>query len=543
MRFLRALGLVLAGALWLHCTPPAPDVPTIEGWTGEPQVAEKIESARAAVAEDPGSADKLGRLGMIFHAHDLHSEAVVCYRGAAELAPEDERWPYLAALSTRTDDLETANALFEEAAARGADHAAFHVNHGDTLAQLGRATDAAERYQRALELDPKVTYALYGLAQLALAAGEPEVARGHLERAAGIAPWHGEVRTLLAQTYRRLGRSEEAERELEAAGAYPETTQAADAIYQQVEAEAVTAVAYTTRARRLAREGRYAEAEELYRKVLAIRSGVAGDYSNLGGTLAGQGKLDEAIGYYRKALDLDDDDPYALNNLAMAVAQKGDAESAIVYLERALEIEPRYPEAHHNMGLIRAGQRRLDEAIEHYRRALEQNPSFARVHNDLGTAWAGLGELDRALESWRRALEIDPRELSALHNLSLALAQSGEHAEAIDWARKGLVIAPNSSRLSAFLAWELATSPQAELRDGARAEALARRVYAAYPNQPAMADVLAAALAEAGKLEAAAALAEKAVGQATAAGQNSLAEQIQTRLDHYRRGVPYRQAR
>jgi tetratricopeptide (TPR) repeat protein len=545
------LSLAAIAGLLLHCAPrpdaasdsaAAPvELPGIEGWTGEAQVAAKIEQARREALDNPGSAELVGRVGMIFQAHDLHAEALVCYRRAAALAIDESRWPYLAAVSLRTDDLEESVGLFEEAAARGMDHPAYHVNFGNVLAQLGRVERAETEYRRALEIDPEVTHALYGLAQLALARGEPEAARVHLEQAAGIAPWHGQVHTLLAQTYQRLGRPEDAERELKAAGAHPEAAQAADPILEQVEAEAVTSLAYTRRARRLAREGRFAEAEALYREVLEIRPAKAADYSNLGGTLAGQGKIDDAIQLYEKALALDDDDPYALNNLAMALAQKGDREGAVELLERALAIEPTYPEAHHNLGLVRAGQRRFAEAVEHYRQALFHDPSWAPAHNDMGTALAALGDLDGALRHWRQALEIDPRQLSALYNLSVALARRGDHAEAIGRLRRGLDMAPDSSRLASFLAWELATAPAGELRDGAEAVDLARRVHEAYPGQPAAGDVLAAALAETGDFEAAIAVAERALQQARSARQGPLVGQIEMRLEIYRRGRSFRQ--
>lgn len=530
--------LALAAVLLAGCARP-PEVPGVEGWTGEPQVATRIEAAREDVLADPGSASAWGRLGMIFQAHELHTEAVVCYRRAAELAASEPRWPYLAALSLRKTDLEAAAESFAEAARRGMDHPAFHVNHGDVLTRLDQPERAAAEYRKALEADGRNTHARYGLAQLALAAGEPETAREQLEQAAAIAPWHGEARTLLARTYQRLGRVEDAERELKAAGAYPDATQTPDPVFQAVEAEAVTAVAYARRGRQLARAGRYAEAEELYRRVLEIRPGTAGDHSNLGGALAGQGKVDEALEHYRKALELDDDDPYALNNLAMALAARGDPERAVEMLEKAVEVEPAYPEAHHNLGLIRAGQKRHDDAIGHYRDALVHNPSYSRAHTDLGTALAATGDVDGAIEHWRAALEIDSRELSALYNLSLALSRRGDHAEAIAWLRRGLEIAPDSSRLVSLLAWELATAPEAELRDGEEAVRLARRVYDAFPGQPGLGNVLAAALAEAGRYENAVAIGEKALEQARAAGQRALVLELAARIDAYRREQPF----
>lgn len=531
---------VLAFAAAAGCGTPPVELPSIAGWTGEPQVATAIDEARRAARHDP-SAATIGRLGEIFHAHGLHSEAVDCYRLAMELAPRDPRWPYLAALATRKLDLEASIELFELAIARGADHPALMIHLGDTLAQLDRPDAAIERYEAALALDPTSTHALRGLGQTALGRGEIEPALAHLERARELAPWHGEVRLLLARAYQRLGRTAEAERELLAAGAFPDPIQAADPIMQAVTARAVNSAALADRGGRLARAERYAEAERLYRRVLEIRPGTATDHFNLGASLARQGKTGAAIAEYRRALELEPENPYALNNLALALADGGDLPGAIEHLERALAAEAGYAEAHHNLGLMRARQGRPDAAIEHYREALRHDPSLVQAHTDLGTALGARGDLAAAIDSWRQALAIDPRELSAIYNLSLALVQRGEHREAIEWLERGLAIAPNSSRLASLLAWELATAPAPEERDEGRALELARRVFDAYPDQAQAADVLAAALAANQRFAEAVEVATGAMQRASQAGQPRLARQIAGRMAKYRLQQPYRQ--
>lgn len=536
----RPLALAAAIVLLTGCGSPAVELPSIDGWTGEPQVAEAIQDARRAARREPTAAN-IGRLGELFHAHDLFREAAACYRRAVELAPGSARWPYLAALATRKLDLEPSLPLFELAIERGAEHPALFINLGDTLAQLDRPDEAHARYLRALELDPDSTHALLGVSRIELARGDAEAALGRLERARRIAPWHGEVRLLLARVYQRLDREADAERELLAAGAYPDPTRAADPILQGVTARAVNSAALVDRGRRLARAGRFAEAAELYGRVLEIRPGNAGDHSNLGGALARLGRTGEAIAQYRRALEIEPENPYALNNLAMAMAEEGDVEGAFRHLERALAVEPTYAEAHHNLGILEMNRGRPAAAVGHYRDALRHNPSLVQVYNDLGTALQAGGETAAARDSWRQALEIDPRELPALYNLSVALAREGDHAGAIEWLERGIEIAPNSSRLAGLLAWELATAPADELRDGARATELAQRVFDVYPQRPQAGDVYAASLAETGRFDEAAEIAGQAVQQALAAGQAGMARDIGARMALYRRGVAYRQ--
>lgn len=536
MRALRSLAPL--GLLLVACA-PSWEPPDVSQWTGEPQVAAKIRAAREEVVETPDAARSVGRLGMIFHAHELHDEAVACYRRAMALEPDEPRWPYLAALVTAKTDLEGSLAEFEAAVARGAEEAAVYISYGDALTRLGRTEQAVAQYRRALEIAPDSSHALYGLAQAALAGGDASSAASRLERAVAVAPHHGEAHALLAQAYRRLGRNEEAERALLRAGAFAEGSAAPDPVLAEVKAEAVSSRAFSDRGQRLARGGRFADAEADFRKVLEIRPGNARDYSNLGGALAGQGKLDEAIDAYRQALAVDPDDTYALNNLAMALVARGDPARAVAHLETAISIDPGYTDALRNLGLVHARLGRHEQAIALYRRALATNGALVQVHNDLGTSLAARGEVSEAMAHWRQALEIAPWELAPLYNLAIALVQGGEHREAIAWLRRGLETAPDSSHLVSLLAWELATAPDAGLRDASEAETLARRVYAVYPDRPQTGDVLAATLGAQGRYGDAVEIAEGALAKARAAGQSGLAAQIEQRLELYRRQRPF----
>jgi len=515
--------------------------PALEGWSGEELVAAKLDALRRDALAEPASAARVGRLGEAFHAHELHREATRCYRRAIELAPDEARWPYLAALAVAESDLAASVGLFEQAAALDADHPAIHVNFADVLLQLGRGDEAAAQYRRALGIEAATPHALYGLARVAVAAGDLEAAVARLEEAAALPAHNAEVHGLLAQLYRRLGRGEEAELAVLRAGA-GRAGRTADPIVAAMEGEAVSTQAIGRRGRRLADAGRYAEAEAAFRAVLERREPNARDLSNLGGAVAGQGRIDEAIGFYDRALALDPEETYTLNNRGLALAERGDLEAAAASLERAIGIDPSYVDGQVNLGLVRARQGRHEEAAAHYRAAIERDPSQVAAYTGLGGSLAELAALDGAIAAWRRGVEIDPTNLASLYNLAVALIQAGEHGEAVGWLRRGLGTAPNSSRLATLLAWELATAPDPALRDAAAAEELARRVTDAYPRQPQAADVLAAALAAQGRFDLAGPVAERALGLARQAGERTLAAEIAGRLARYRRGEAFVQA-
>jgi Flp pilus assembly protein TadD len=90
-------------------------------------------------------------------------------------------------------------------------------------------------------------------------------------------------------------------------------------------------------------------------------------------------------------------------------------------------------------------------------------------------------------------------------------------------------------------AWIEATSPDAALRHGAAAVALATKAVRLSGGGPEYLDTLAAAYAEAGNFSEAVATAERALGLAETTAKAKLAEGLRARLTLYRRGAPFRE--
>lgn len=537
----------LTFAAWAACSPsgppeepPAP--PEVEVSQMETRVASAIELARKMVRLEPSDPERWGRLGMVLQSHALCEPAEAAYRRAGELAPRDYRWPYLEAHCLVDRLPEESIGRFEEAARRAPGASEIAVAHGNALLGLGRNEAAAERFRAALALAPEDTHALYGLARVDVAAGRLERARERLEAAARLAPMQGEVHELLARVCDRLGDDEAARRaERRARRLGGVVTRGADPALDAMETLAVNSQSFIRRGRGLAEEGRFAEAEEQFREVLELREPTAGDLANLAATVAAQGRAEEALELYERALALEPDHAGAHNNMGLALVELGRLEEAEERFRRALELDPASADARHNLGLLAARRGRHEEAARHQREALRLDPYRADAELALGTALASAGREEEAMESWRRALELDPGNPEASHNLSIVLIRRGEHTEAVARLRAAVGRAPNSSRLLSLLAWELATAPDPGLRDGAEAEAIARRIRAAYPRDPATADLLAAALAERGRFEEAVRLVREALGGAGA--DPARRAELAARLELYRRGTPFRQPR
>lgn len=536
----------LAVGLCASCRPSDPaetaPPPEVDVSQMEPRVASAIELARSSVLLAPSEPEVWGRLGMALQAHALCESAEEAYRRAGTLAPDDYRWPYLEAHCLEARLPEESLARFEEASRLAPTRPEVAVAHGNALLALGRSEEAGDRYRAALDLAPRDTHALYGLARIDLAAGSLERARERLETAARLAPLQGEVHELLARVLDRLGDDDAARRaERRARRLGGVVTRGADPALDAMEALAVNSQSYVRRGRRLAEEGRHREAEAQFREVLEIREPTAGDLTNLAATVAAQGRSQEALELYERALELDPDHAGAHNNRALALLGLGRLDDAEAGFRRALELDPASADAWHNLGLVAARRGRHEEAVRCQGEALRLDPFRPSAELALGTALASLGREEEALASWRRALELDPGSPEASHNLAVVLIRRGEHAEAVERLRAAVRRAPNSSRLLSLLAWELATAPDHRLRDGAEAEAIARRIRAAYPRDAATADLLAAALAEQRRFAEAVTLARQAV--TGTAGDPARRAEVAARLDLYLRGLPYRQPR
>jgi protein O-GlcNAc transferase len=163
--------------------------------------------------------------------------------------------------------------------------------------------------------------------------------------------------------------------------------------------------------------GRIAEAEALYRQILAIDPNNAETYSNLGMILRSRGEFPEAIACYRKTLALRPQHAPAHVNLGTVFADQGDLAESIKCYSRALAYDPDLAPAHNNLGNALRDQGRLDEAVVSYRRSLELTPGYAEGHANLGNVFTDLGELENAKRCYERAVALKPEFAGAHSNL------------------------------------------------------------------------------------------------------------------------------
>lgn len=180
----------------------------------------------------------------------------------------------------------------------------------------------------------------------------------------------------------------------------------------------------------LHRAGRLADAQALYRQVLAAAPQHFDARHLLGAAYLQLGDAAAAVENITAALALREE-PAALTNLALAQATLGDREAALASLDRALVVQPDNAEALNNRGNLLQALRRTTDALDSFDRALRIRPNYPEALNNRVTALRQLKRFDEALESAEQSLRVRPGDVQTLQNRALALKELGRLDEAL----------------------------------------------------------------------------------------------------------------
>ncbi|MCW5205873.1 tetratricopeptide repeat protein [Desulfobulbus sp. F5] len=218
------------------------------------------------------------------------------------------------------------------------------------------------------------------------------------------------------------------------------------------------------------RTGELAQAEDAYRKVLALvetskdRAWQAIAYGNLGIVYKTRGDLAQAEEMHSKALALNEalghKEYMAANygNLGTVYGTRGELDKAEEMLRKALALDEALGRKegiaadYGNLGLVYAQRGELDKAEEMYRKSLEISEALglkeatANQYAGLGLVYAQRGELDKAEEMYRKALALNEalgsKEGMAINygNLGNVAYTRGDLAQAEEMYKKALAL-------------------------------------------------------------------------------------------------------
>ena len=252
---------------------------------------------------------------------------------------------------------------------------------------------------------------------------------------------------------------------------------------------------------------------------------------------------------WNHALVVTTDNAMAHNNLGHLLLQRGDWDSAISHFELALQIRSHNAATHYNLGralmennlanaLARKG--RLDEAVNHYEESVSLRPDYGDPYFNLGSVLFQQGRIDDAIVQWHKALAAEPNDAGFHTALGNAFLKKGLTKDAIAEYEHAARISRRDPMARNNLAWLLATSSDASIRDGNRAIELANEAVELSGDKDAnYLRTLAAAYAEAGRFAEAAETARRALQAAQTQSNSILANAIRDETALYELGLPY----
>jgi tetratricopeptide (TPR) repeat protein len=226
----------------------------------------------------------------------------------------------------------------------------------------------------------------------------------------------------------------------------------------------------------LQRQGRLAEAEKIYARILkvlpdqfdtlqllaelklqrgkpgeafrhmtaavAARPKSADAHVHLGHVLRALKRDADALASYDTAVNLDPGNTDALGNRGDVLLSLGRPAEALACFDRILAMSPRHHEATANRGAALAALGRYDEALDEFDAVLAAAPSPVVAYNR-GLALANLGRAAEAVEAYDRVLAMVPSHAAALSSRGVALQALNRHAEATASFERALALAPD----------------------------------------------------------------------------------------------------
>jgi tetratricopeptide (TPR) repeat protein len=446
--------------------------------------------------------------------------------------------------------------LWERTLAVMPDNGGAHLGLAGGLAQEGKADEAERHYLRAVELlNSAAAHAALG--KFLLREGRMEEALPYLARAVEQMPGVWMNRYNLGVVLLRLGRTAEAREQL---------------------AEVVRLApdfggGHFHLGLALAQLGALEQArDELTQAVLSSPSDAEARYQ-LGYVLLRQSKLNEAWEQFSLALENEPQHAPALVAEGIILDQLGKDEQAVDHFRKALAVDPRNAQAHYYVGARLDQQGNHAQAKKHFEAAAAADPRHASARRALGEALLREGKVNSACKYLAESVRLNPRWADAQASLALALMRTGKSLDAVAAFRLAAQLEPAVSRRHSELALALADAgkpleAQAEYNEATRLDAgwaedarrsawemlhrkdlragegflalcLARQACGGASQPTAeLLDTLAAAYAEVGRYEEAAATARKALALAELGMHGELAREIQGRLARYQHRQP-----
>jgi Flp pilus assembly protein TadD len=210
--------------------------------------------------------------------------------------------------------------------------------------------------------------------------------------------------------------------------------------------------------------------------------------------------------------------------------------------EKNVAARPDHARPHLLLAMLYDRADRSADAGREYQAAVTAKPDYFKGLLNLGGWHFRQSDLQKAAACFERAAQVDPKSAAGFAQWGRTLLELGDTAKAQQQLNVALQLDPRDPVALRSLTWLRVTSPTNEDREPQQALALLKQLPADPQNQDVWRlDIRAAAQAESGDFDAAAATAELALNRAREQHRAAaLQSQLEQRLDNYRQRKPWR---
>ena len=232
---------------------------------------------------------------------------------------------------------------------------------------------------------------------------------------------------------------------------------------------------------------------------------------------------------------------YRLMDDASALEAKGDQSAAIETWQKAIAMNSEDARANLGLGGALTTAGRSQEAIVYLKKATQVNPNFLAAFYTLGMAEMQDRNVDDAIAAWQKSLRIYPQFFEAHEALGFAYYMQDKYSDSLAQLRLALDGEPDRVSVLVLAASLMATSSDAEVRNGPEAVLLAERALGlTQAKDTSVLDTLSAAYAEAGHFDRAEDAVDQAIALAEKQGDPNLVAKLKAHRAKYQALQPLR---